>query len=67
MFFWLWKREIVLANVNHEISQLKSKVTRLNKNLANNQKQWVETFKYIQEQEHRQLPEVQTGKTEIIQ
>lgn len=49
-----------------EISQIKRKVTRLNKKLANSQKKWVETFKYIQAQEHRQLPKEQTGETELI-
>ena len=47
-----------------EICQLKAKVTRLNKKLANNQEQWVETFKEVQEQRH--LFQVNTGKTGII-
>ena len=47
-----------------EIYPLEAKVTRLNKIFVNNQEQWVETFKEVQEQRH--LFQINTGKTGII-
>jgi len=50
--------------VKTEITLLKGKITRLKKKLVNNQEQWVESFKEIQQ---RQLPVADTGKVENSQ
>lgn len=47
--------------LRNEISQLKSKVTRLKNKFAANQEQWVDAFRTIQEQSR--LLMVNAGKT----
>ena len=67
LLFFLFYTNEQCAKCNtlkREMSQLKGKVTRLNRKLTTNQDQWVKTFKHIHGQ--NRLLVVDTGKTAYL-